>query len=156
VASACVIGSHQRKKGAQMVNVITFGTFDLFHIGHLRLLERARTLGDKLVVGVSSDDLNFKKKNHRPIFNEQDRKKIVSSLRCVDTVFTEDSLELKRDYIVTYQAKLLVMGDDWRGKFDELKDICEVRYLTRTPDISTTNIKLEVFQNILGKGENHV
>ncbi len=120
--------------------VITFGTFDVFHVGHLRVLERAATLGDRLVVGVSADALNERKKGRVPVFSEKERLAIVSALRVVDDVFVEESLEAKRDYIVAHGADVLVMGDDWAGKFDEFNDVCEVIYLPRTPAISTTAI----------------
>jgi choline-phosphate cytidylyltransferase len=120
--------------------VITFGTFDVFHIGHLRVLERAAALGDRLVVGVSADALNLKKKGRLPVFSEGERLEIIAALRPVDQVFLEESLEQKRDYILEYAADVLVMGDDWAGKFDEFGDICKVHYLTRTPAISTTAI----------------
>lgn len=123
-----------------MKNVITFGTFDLFHYGHLRILERAASLGDKLIVGVSSDSLNFAKKHRYPIYSEQERLSIISSLKCVSCVFLEEALELKRDYLLKYQANILVMGDDWKGKFDCFNDICDVIYFERTPSISTTEI----------------
>jgi choline-phosphate cytidylyltransferase len=118
--------------------VITFGTFDVFHVGHLRVIERAAALGDRLVVGVSADALNMRKKNRLPVFSEGERLAIVSALKPVDEVFVEESLELKRDYILKFGADVLVMGDDWEGRFDEFKDICEVVYLPRTPAISTT------------------
>ncbi|EPP1572617.1 adenylyltransferase/cytidyltransferase family protein [Campylobacter lari] len=123
-----------------MITVITFGTFDLFHYGHLRILERASGLGDKLIVGVSSDMLNFAKKGRKPICNEHERMKIISALKCVNEVFLEESLELKEEYIKKYQADILVMGDDWKGKFDSFNKICDVVYLERTPSISTTEI----------------
>jgi choline-phosphate cytidylyltransferase len=118
--------------------VITFGTFDVFHVGHLRVIERAASFGDRLVVGVSADALNERKKGRPPVFSQAERMEIVRALRSVDAVFLEESLEQKRDYILEHQADVLVMGDDWAGKFDELEDICEVRYLPRTPAISTT------------------
>ncbi len=121
-----------------MTTVITFGTFDVFHVGHLRVLERAAALGDRLVVGVSADALNLRKKDRLPVFSEAERIEIVSALKCVDEVFVEESLEQKRDYILQFEADVLVMGDDWAGKFDEFGDICRVEYLTRTPAISTT------------------
>ncbi len=121
--------------------VITFGTFDLFHIGHLNILERARALGDWLAVGVSSDELNFSKKGFNTLFTTDERMRIVGALTCVDRVFVEHSLEEKRRYVLEQQADLLVMGDDWRGRFDELSDVCEVVYLPRTEDISTTDLK---------------
>ncbi len=120
--------------------IVTFGTFDVFHVGHLRVLERAAALGDRLVVGVSADALNERKKGRVPVFSQAERIAIVSALRMVDEVFVEESLEQKRDYLVQHGADVLVMGDDWAGKFDEFADICEVVYLPRTPAISTTAI----------------
>lgn len=120
--------------------VITFGTFDVFHVGHVRMLQRAAEHGDRLVVGVSADALNVKKKGRAPVFSEDERMEIVSSLKCVDDVFLEESLEKKRDYILEHQAKVLVMGDDWAGKFDWVSDVCEVIYLARTPSVSTTGL----------------
>ena len=121
-----------------MTTVITFGTFDVFHVGHLRVLERARAFGDRLVVGVSADALNLRKKDRLPVFAEAERLEIVAALRCVDEVFVEESLEQKRDYILQFEADVLVMGDDWAGKFDEFGDVGRVEYLPRTPAISTT------------------
>jgi glycerol-3-phosphate cytidylyltransferase len=121
-----------------MRRVITFGTYDVFHVGHLRLLERARAHGDCLIVGVSTDRLNYSKKQRLPIYPEQERKAIIASLRCVDEVFDEESLELKGEYIRRHRADVLVMGDDWAGRFDEFAPLCEVIYLERTPSISTT------------------
>ncbi|WP_193604651.1 adenylyltransferase/cytidyltransferase family protein [Nocardioides dongkuii] len=118
--------------------VITFGTFDVFHVGHLRVIERAAALGDRLVVGVSADALNLSKKGREPVFSQAERLAIVAALKPVDEVFVEESLELKRDYIARYAADVLVMGDDWAGRFDDLGDVCEVVYLPRTPAISTT------------------
>lgn len=123
-----------------MKRVVTFGTFDVFHIGHLRILERSRSLGEYLAVGVSTDALNFLKKGRPPVFPEHERSRIVGALRCVDEVFYEESLERKREYLLRYSADVLVMGDDWAGRFDEFKDICEVVYLPRTPSISTTEV----------------
>ena len=118
--------------------VITFGTFDVFHVGHLRVIERAAALGDRLVVGVSADALNLSKKGREPVFSQAERLAIVAALKPVDEVFVEESLELKRHYIEQYAADVLVMGDDWKGRFDEFDDVCEVVYLPRTPAISTT------------------
>jgi glycerol-3-phosphate cytidylyltransferase len=118
--------------------VITFGTFDVLHVGHIRVLDRARALGDRLVVGVSADQLNIRKKGRAPVFSQDERLEIVSSLRVVDEVFVEESLELKRDYLMKYGAAVLAMGNDWEGKFDDLRDICEVVYFPRTPSVSTT------------------
>ena len=123
-----------------MKTIITFGTYDLLHVGHIRLLSRAKELGDHLVVGVSSDNLNFAKKNKYPEFSEQERMEIIGMIKGVDEVFLEESLELKDSYIGDYNADILVMGDDWQGKFDHLQTICQVIYLPRTPSISTTAI----------------
>lgn len=120
--------------------VITFGTFDVFHIGHVNILTRAHDLGDHLTVGISTDALNFSKKGRYPIYREEHRLQIVSSLDCVDEVFLEHSLDLKREYLLEHRSDVLVMGDDWRGRFDEFSDIVEVVYLPRTKDVSTTDI----------------
>ena len=120
--------------------VITFGTFDVFHVGHLRILERAKALGGHLIVGISTDELNTRKKGRAPVFTQAERMDIVSALRCVDEVFLEESLELKRQYLLQYRADVLAMGDDWAGKFDEFGDICKVVYFDRTPAISTTAV----------------
>ena len=117
---------------------ITFGTFDVFHVGHLRLLERAGACGDRLVVGVSTDQLNIEKKGRSPVYHQDERREIVRALKCVDEVFYEESLDLKGDYIKQFEADILVMGDDWSGKFDHFSSQCEVMYLPRTPAISTT------------------
>ncbi|WP_286233216.1 pantoate--beta-alanine ligase [Thalassotalea sediminis] len=122
------------------MRVITFGTFDIFHVGHLNILKRAKEHGDHLIVGISTDDLNFSKKARYPVCPQKSRAEIVDALACVDEVFFEESLELKREYIQQYNADILVMGDDWQGKFDDLKDICQVVYLPRTPSISTTEL----------------
>ena len=129
--------------------VITFGTFDVFHVGHLRVIERAASLGDRLVVGVSADALNERKKGRSPVYSQAERMEIVAALRAVDDVFLEESLEQKRDYILEHGADVLVMGDDWEGKFDDLKDVCDVVYLPRTPAISTTAL----IEKISGGGE---
>ncbi|HEB4872991.1 TPA: adenylyltransferase/cytidyltransferase family protein [Kluyvera ascorbata F0526] len=123
-----------------MKKVITFGTFDVFHVGHINIIERAASMGDYLIVGISSDALNYSKKGRYPIYSEGDRMKIIQSLKFVDEVFLEESLELKLDYIKKYGADLLVMGDDWKGRFDWVNSACEVIYLPRTPSISTTEI----------------
>ena len=120
--------------------VITFGTFDVLHVGHVRVLNRAAELGGRLVVGVSSDALNYAKKGRNPVFTQDERMEIVANIKVVDTVFVEESLELKRQYVLEHGADVLVMGDDWAGKFDFLSDICKVVYLPRTPSVSTTAI----------------
>jgi choline-phosphate cytidylyltransferase len=127
-----------------MSRIITFGTYDLLHIGHVNLLRRARELGSHLVVGVSSDELNMRKKGLQPAYTTEDRVAIVKALRFVDEVFVEHSLEEKRDYLIAHRADVLVMGDDWAGKFDEFSDICRVVYLPRTEGISTTEVKSHI------------
>jgi glycerol-3-phosphate cytidylyltransferase len=120
--------------------VITFGTFDVFHVGHLRILQRARSYGDFLIVGISTDQLNIAKKGRPPVYTQEERSDIVGALKCVDQVFFEESLSLKGEYITTFNADVLVMGDDWHDKFDEFRSVCEVVYLPRTPAISTTEV----------------
>ena len=122
------------------MRVITFGTYDVFHVGHVNILERARLHGSHLIGGVSSDKLNTSKKGRAPIYCEVDRRHILRSLKCVDEVFSEEALELKAEYINFNNADILIMGDDWEGKFDHLKDISEVIYLARTRSVSTTEI----------------
>lgn len=123
-----------------MKKVITYGTFDLFHIGHLRILERAKSLGEYLVVAVSTDEFNaIKGKNC--IYPYEHRAQIVEAIKYVDKVIPEIEWEQKVKDIRDHQINVLVMGDDWVGKFDELKTQCEVVYLQRTPNISTTQIK---------------
>lgn len=122
------------------LRVITFGTFDVFHVGHLRILQRAKELGSHLIVGVSSDQLNFSKKARFPVYSQDERIEIIKNLRCVDEIFLEESLELKAEYIQQYHADILVMGDDWQGKFDHLQQLCRIMYLPRTSAISTTAI----------------
>lgn len=128
--------------------VLTFGTYDVFHVGHLRLLTRAAALGDRLVVGVSADALNFAKKGRNPVFSEDERMEIIGGLKVVDEVFVEESLELKRHYLLEHGADVLAMGDDWAGRFDEFNDIVEVVYFPRTPSVSTT----EVIEHIASGG----
>lgn len=126
--------------------VITFGTFDLFHIGHLNILRRAKNYGDKLIVGVSTDALNYAKKNVLPVYSQQERLEIVSSIVFVDCAFFEESLEKKVEYIKLFSADVLVMGSDWVGKFDFCKNECgcDVIYLPRTEGISTTQLKANI------------
>ena len=120
--------------------VITFGTFDLLHIGHINMLNNCKKHGDKLIVGVSSNKLNYEKKSRYPIFNQDDRMNIIGNIKGVDEVFLEESLELKREYIKKYNADIFIIGNDWKGKFDDINDTCKVIYLDRTEDISTTSI----------------
>lgn len=123
------------------MRIITFGTFDLLHIGHINIFKRAKAIGNYLIVGISTDSLNFNKKGKYPVYNQNDRAEIVKSIRYVNDVFFEESLELKREYIIKYKADVLVMGDDWKGKFDFVSDICKVIYLPRTENISSSEIK---------------
>lgn len=120
--------------------VLTYGTFDMFHIGHLRLLERLKSLGDRLVVGVSTDEFNDLKGKKTLIPYEQ-RAEIVSALSVVDLVIPETNWEQKIPDIIRHEVSIFAMGDDWEGKFDFLREHCEVTYLPRTSDISTTKLK---------------
>ena len=126
-----------------MKRIITYGTFDLLHYGHINLLRRARALGDYLIVALSSDSFN-EKKGKKCFFPFEERKKLLESIRYVDLVIPEESWEQKESDARLYKTDILVMGDDWRGKFDYLSPICEVVYLGRTPEISTTKIKEEL------------
>jgi glycerol-3-phosphate cytidylyltransferase len=123
-----------------MKSVITYGTFDLFHIGHLRLLERARALGDRLIVAVSSDEFN-EDKGKNTIIPYADRVAIVKAIKCVDLVIPEHTWDQKQNDIREHDVSVFVMGDDWKGEFDQLKELCEVVYLPRTENISTTELK---------------
>jgi len=120
--------------------VITYGTFDLFHIGHLRLLQRARKLGDKLIVGVSTDEFN-ELKGKKTIIPFAQRAEIVKNIKCVDMVIAENDWEQKVQDIKKYNVDIFAIGDDWQGKFDFLKEYCEVVYLKRTDGISSTKLK---------------
>lgn len=127
-----------------MKRVITYGTYDLLHYGHLNLLQRARALGDYLIVVLSTDEFNWNMKQKKCYFSYEKRKKMLEALRCVDLVIPENNWEQKVSDVQLYQADVFVMGDDWEGKFDFLKDYCEVVYLPRTPDVSTTQIKADL------------
>ena len=124
-----------------MKRVITYGTFDLLHYGHINLLRRAKALGDYLVVVLSTDEFNWKEKNKKCYFSYEERKMLLEAIRYVDLVIPEESWEQKTEDIKEFKVDIFVMGNDWEGKFDFLKDSCEVVYLPRTPDISTTQIK---------------
>lgn len=126
-----------------MKRIITYGTFDLIHYGHINLLERARKLGDYLIVGLSTNEFN-EQKNKKCYFSYEERKRLVEAIRYVDLVIPEESWEQKADDIELYQIDTFVMGDDWKGKFDDLNTLCEVVYLERTPEVSTTKIKKEL------------
>lgn len=123
-----------------MKKVITYGTFDLFHYGHVNLLKRAKALGDYLIVALSTDDFNLIK-NKTAHFSYEKRKEILEAIRYVDEVIPEENWEQKVTDIKKYNIDIFVIGDDWAGKFDFLKEFCEVIYLPRTQGISTTKIK---------------
>jgi glycerol-3-phosphate cytidylyltransferase len=127
----------------KVVNVITYGTFDLFHIGHLRLLKRVKELGNHLSVSISTDEFNSVKGKKTLIPYEQ-RKEIVENIKCVDLVIPETCWEQKIEDIKKYEIDIFAMGNDWEGKFDFLKEYCEVIYLPRTEDISSTEIKKQM------------
>lgn len=125
-----------------MKKVITYGTFDLLHYGHINLLRRARELGDYLVVVISTDEFNWNEKGKKCYFTYEQRKAMVEAIRYVDRVIPETNWEQKRTDVHDYDIDVFVMGDDWEGKFDFLKEEgVEVVYLPRTPEISTTQIK---------------
>lgn len=123
-----------------MKRILTYGTFDILHYGHVNLLKRARALGDYLIVALSTDEFN-KIKNKKSYYTYDQRKMILEACRYVDLIILENNWEQKIEDITKYQADVFVMGDDWKGKFDFLKDFCEVVYLPRTPEVSTTKIK---------------
>jgi len=120
--------------------VLTYGTFDLFHVGHLNLLRRAKSLGDYLIVGISTDKFNSGK-GKKTIIDFKDRMEIVKSVRYVDETFAESSWKQKISDIRRYKVDTFVIGDDWKGKFDYLKELCEVVYLPRTMGVSSSGLK---------------
>lgn len=127
-----------------MKRVITYGTFDLLHYGHINLLRRAKELGDYLIVALSTDEFNSVEKNKICYFSYEQRKSLLEAIRYVDLVIPEENWEQKRQDVKEYHIDTFVMGDDWKGKFDFLKDLCEVVYLPRTPEISSTQIKKDL------------
>ena len=132
-----------------MANVITYGTFDLFHIGHLRLLERAKALAGEngtLTVAVSTDKFNWDEKHKKCVIADQDRMAIVGALKCVDKVIPETCWEQKRQDVIDNKIDIFVIGEDWKGKFDFLSDLCQVVYLSRTSGISSTDLKMDLVQ----------
>ena len=133
-----------------MKKVITYGTFDLLHAGHINILRRARELGDYLIVVLSTDEFNAIK-NKKAYYSYEDRKLILEAIRYVDEVLPEYNWEQKIDDVVGNQVDVFVMGDDWKGKFDFLKDYCEVIYLPRTEGISTTKIKSDLHEKDMAK-----
>lgn len=126
-----------------MKKVLTYGTYDLLHYGHINLLQRAKAMGDYLIVGLSTDEFNSLK-GKKCYFSYNERKKMLEALRCVDLVIEENCWEQKINDVKEFKVDVFVMGDDWKGKFDFLKDYCEVVYLPRTPEISTTQIKKDL------------
>ena len=130
-----------------MRKVITYGTFDLLHAGHINLLRRAKELGDYLIVVVSTDEFNWNEKRKKCYFSYEERKKLVEAVRYVDLVMPEENWDQKISDVKEYHVDTFVMGDDWKGKFDFLKDYCEVVYLPRTEGISTTKIKQDLGLN---------
>lgn len=125
-----------------MKRIITYGTFDLLHYGHINLLRRAKALGDYLIVALSTDEFNWKSKHKKCYFNYEQRKTLLESIRYVDLVIPEESWEQKKSDMHEYHIDKFVIGDDWKDKFDFLEDEgVEVVYLPRTPEISTTQIK---------------
>lgn len=130
-----------------MANVLTYGTFDLFHVGHLKLLERAKTLAGKegkLIVAISTDEFNWNAKQKKCVIPYKERAAIVAALKCVDHVIPEECWEQKTTDVEKYNVDIFVMGSDWEGKFDFLKSQCEVVYLPRTEGISSTKIKTDL------------
>ncbi len=127
-----------------MKRVITYGTFDLLHYGHINLLRRAKALGDYLIVAISTDEFNWNEKQKKCYFSYEKRKALLEAIRYVDLVIPEESWEQKKTDVKEYHIDTFVIGDDWKGKFDFLKDQCEVVYLERTPEISTTKIKEDI------------
>lgn len=127
-----------------MIRVLTYGTFDLLHYGHIKLLKRAKELGDYLIVGLSTDKFNSIHKCKHTYFTYEERKQLLEAIRYVDLVIPEENWEQKINDVKEFKADIFVMGDDWKGKFDYLKECCEVVYLERTPEISTTKIKTDL------------
>lgn len=127
-----------------MKRIITYGTFDLLHYGHINLLRRAKALGDYLVVVLSTDEFNWAEKQKKCYFTYEERKNLLEAIRYVDLVIPENNWEQKITDVQEYHIDTFVMGDDWEGKFDFLKSYCEVVYLSRTPEISTTQIKKDL------------
>ena len=134
-----------------MKRILTYGTYDLLHYGHIRLLKRAKALGDYLIVALSTDEFNAIK-GKKAYHNYETRKEMLESIRYVDLVIPEENWEQKINDVKEYKADVVVMGSDWKGsdKFDYLKDYCEVVYLDRTENISTTKIKEVVTIMIIG------
>lgn len=134
------------RRKIKVKRVITYGTYDLLHYGHINLLRRAKALGDYLIVVLSSDEFNWKEKQKKTYFNFEQRKRLLESIRYVDLVIPEENWQQKRADIHEYHIDIFVMGDDWKGKFDFLKEEgVEVIYLPRTPEISSSQIKHDLY-----------
>lgn len=127
-----------------MKRVITYGTFDLLHYGHINLLRRAKALGDYLIVALSTDEFNWNSKGKKSYFSYEERKAMLEAIRYVDMVVPEENWDQKKTDVAKYEVDVFTMGDDWEGKFDFLKEQCEVVYLPRTPEISSTQIKQDL------------
>ena len=127
-----------------MKRILTYGTFDLLHYGHIELLRRAKACGDYLVVALSTDEFNWNEKQKKCYFPYEQRKLLLESMRFVDLVIPEEAWDQKVRDVQELRIDTFVMGDDWEGKFDFLREFCEVVYLPRTPEISTTQIKKEL------------
>ena len=127
-----------------MKRIITYGTFDLLQYGHINLLRRAKQLGDYLIVALSTDEFNWNSKQKKCFFEYEKRKALLEAIRYVDLVIPENNWEQKIEDVHMYHVDTFVIGDDWQGKFDFLKEHCEVVYLERTPEISTSQIKEEL------------
>lgn len=140
-----------------MKRVITYGTYDLLHYGHINLLRRAKALGDYLIVVLSSDEFNWKEKHKKTYFTYEQRKQLLESIRYVDLVIPEENWQQKRSDMHEYHIDIFVMGDDWKGKFDFLKEEgVEVVYLPRTPEISSSQMKKDLYDANGVDGESNV
>ena len=156
--SAVIRNAEIRSQGDQsMKRVITYGTFDLLHYGHINLLRRAKALGDYLIVVISSDEFNWNEKHKKCYFSFEQRKALVESIRYVDLVIPEESWTQKRSDMHEYHIDTFVMGDDWKGKFDFLKEEgVEVVYLPRTPEISSSKMKKDLYDANSVDGESKI
>lgn len=138
----------------KMKRVITYGTFDLLHYGHINLLRRAKSYGDYLIVALSTDEFNWNEKHKKTYFKYEQRKQLLESIRYVDLVIPENNWSQKRTDMKEYHINTFVMGDDWKGKFDFLNEEVEVIYLPRTPEISSSQIKRELHNSDTSFGMN--
>lgn len=127
-----------------MKRVLTYGTFDLLHYGHINLLRRAKSMGDYLIVALSTDEFNWNAKHKTSYFSYAERKAMLEAIRYVDLVIPEETWEQKSSDVDQYNVDVFVIGDDWEGKFDFLKEKCEVVYLPRTPEISSSKVKADL------------